>query len=37
MEEADKDWIMIRIREWVSVSSGNSSTGSPGQRAEKEL
>jgi len=27
MEEADKDWIMIRICEWVNVSSG---TGSPG-------
>jgi len=35
MEEADKDWIMIRIREWVSVSSGNSSPSSPGQRAVK--
>jgi len=27
MEEADKGWIMIRIGEWVNVSSG---TGSPG-------
>jgi len=27
MEEADKDWMMIRIGEWVNVSFG---TGSPG-------
>jgi len=27
MEEADEDWMMIRIAEWVNVSSG---TGSPG-------
>jgi len=27
MEEADKGWMMIRIGEWVSVSSG---TGPPG-------
>jgi len=27
MEEADKVWMMIRIGEWVNVSSG---TGSPG-------
>jgi len=27
MEEADKGWMMIRIGEWVNVSSG---TGSPG-------
>jgi len=26
MEEADKDWMMIRTGEWVNVSSG---TGSP--------
>jgi len=26
MEEADKGWMMIRIDEWVSVSSG---TGLP--------
>jgi len=26
MEEADKGWMMIRIGEWVNVSSG---TGSP--------
>jgi len=28
MEEADKNWMIIRIGEWVNVSSG---TGSPGQ------
>jgi len=27
MEEADKGWIMIRIGEWVNVSSGTGSTG----------
>jgi len=27
MEEADKGWMIIRIGEWVNVSS---STGSPG-------
>jgi len=27
MEEADKRWLMIRIGEWVNVSSD---TGSPG-------
>jgi len=27
MEEADKGWMMIRIGEWVNVSSG---TGPPG-------
>jgi len=25
MEEADKGWLMIRIGEWVNVSSGTSS------------
>jgi len=30
MEEADKDWMMIRM--WVNVSSG---TGSPGQSRTK--
>jgi len=25
MEEADKGWMMIRIGEWVNVSSGTSS------------
>jgi len=27
MEEADKGWLMIRIGEWVNVSSGTSSPG----------
>jgi len=27
MEEADKDWMTIKIGQWVNVSSG---TGSPG-------
>jgi len=32
MEEADKDWVMIRmVGGWVSVSS---STGSPGSRTK---
>jgi len=38
MEEADKDWMMIRIvGGWVNVSSGTGSPGSPGQRAVKRL
>jgi len=32
MEEADKDWMKIRIDEWVSVSSG---IGSPGKSRTK--
>jgi len=31
MEETDKGWMMIRISEWVNVSSG---TGSPGYRTK---
>jgi len=27
MEEADNGWLMIRIGEWVNVSSGTSSPG----------
>jgi len=40
MEEADKDWMMIRMvgdGGWVSVSSGTGSPGSPGQRAVEWL
>ena len=32
MEEADKGWMMIRIGEWVNVSSA---TGSPGLVLDK--
>jgi len=27
MEEADKEWLMIRIGEWVNVSSGTGLLG----------
>jgi len=27
MEEADKDWMIIRISKWVNVSSGTRSPG----------
>jgi len=33
MEEADNGWMVIRIGEWVNVSSGTVSPGSFRQRA----
>jgi len=37
MEEADKSWMMIRIREWVNVSSGTSSPGWSRTKGQKRL
>jgi len=37
MEQADKDWMMIRIGEWVNVLLVPAHPDSPGQRAVKQL